>query len=85
MGYVAARQTMERDQQLNAIQKELEVARRIQLSIVPAEFPRSENFRVAARYVMASVAGAFYDFIVADDSRPDFSSRMYPATEFRRH
>ncbi len=70
LGYVAARQTMERDQQLNAIQKELEVARRIQLSILPAEFPRSENFRVAARYVpMTSVAGDFYDFIVADDKQ----------------
>jgi phosphoserine phosphatase RsbU/P len=67
LGYVAARQTMERDQQLNAIQKELEVARRIQLSILPAEFPGSEAFRVAARYVpMTSVAGDFYDFIVAD-------------------
>ena len=70
LGYVAARQTMERDQQLNAIQKELEVARRIQLSILPAEFPRSENFRVAARYLpMTSVAGDFYDFIVADDKQ----------------
>ena len=70
LGYVAARQTMERDQQLNAIQKELEVARRIQLSILPAEFPRSENFRVAARYIpMTAVAGDFYDFIVADDKQ----------------
>ncbi len=68
LGYIAARQTMERDQQLNAIHKELEVARRIQLSILPAEFPTSETFRVAARYVpMTSVAGDFYDFIVADD------------------
>jgi phosphoserine phosphatase RsbU/P len=70
LGYVAARQTMERDQQLNSIQKELEVARRIQLSILPAEFPYSDNFKVAARYVpMTSVAGDFYDFIVADDKR----------------
>ena len=43
LGYVAARQTMERDQQLNAIHKELEVARRIQLSILPAEFPSSRE------------------------------------------
>jgi phosphoserine phosphatase RsbU/P len=70
LGYVAARQTLERDQQLHDIQKELEVARRIQLSILPAEFPSSANFRVAARYVpMTSVAGDFYDFIVADDTR----------------
>jgi sigma-B regulation protein RsbU (phosphoserine phosphatase) len=68
LGYVAARQTLQRDQQLSEIQKELEVARRIQLSILPAGFPSSGSFRVAARYVpMTSVAGDFYDFIVADD------------------
>ena len=70
LGYVAARQTLERDQQLNDIQKELEVARRIQLSILPGEFPASAAFRVAARYVpMTSVAGDFYDFIVADEKQ----------------
>jgi sigma-B regulation protein RsbU (phosphoserine phosphatase) len=38
------------------------------LSILPGAFPDSSNFRVAARYVpMTSVAGDFYDFIVADD------------------
>ncbi len=67
LGYVAARQTLERDQQLSEIRKELEVAKRIQLSILPTGFPNSANFRVAARYVpMTSVAGDFYDFIVAD-------------------
>ena len=70
LGYVAARQTLLRDQQLSEIQKELEVAKRIQLSILPAAFPNSANFHVAARYVpMTSVAGDFYDFIVADDQR----------------
>ncbi len=70
LGYVAARQTLQRDRQLSEIQKELEVARRIQLSILPGEFPDSANFRVAARYVpMNSVAGDFYDFIVADDTQ----------------
>jgi len=70
LGYVAARQTLQRDQQLSEIQKELEVARQIQLSILPAGFPNSANFRVAARYVpMTSVAGDFYDFIVADDTQ----------------
>jgi sigma-B regulation protein RsbU (phosphoserine phosphatase) len=66
LGYVAAGRTLRRDQQLSEIQKELEVARRIQLSILPAEFPNSTHFRVAARYVpMSSVAGDFYDYIVA--------------------
>lgn len=68
LGYVDARRTLRRDQQLNEIQNELEVAGRIQLSILPAEFPNSTDFRVAARYVpMTSVAGDFYDYIVADD------------------
>lgn len=68
IGYVAARQTLERDAQLGAIQKELEVARRIQLSILPAGFPASTSFRVAARYApMTSVAGDFYDFLLGND------------------
>jgi len=70
LGYVAARQTLQRDLQLSEIQKELEVAKRIQLSILPGAFPNSANFRVAVRYVpMTSVAGDFYDFIVADDKQ----------------
>jgi sigma-B regulation protein RsbU (phosphoserine phosphatase) len=68
LGFVAARSTLRRDQQLKEIQNELEVARRIQLSILPSEFPFSMNFRLAARYVpMGSVAGDLYDYIIADD------------------
>ena len=68
LGFVAARSTLRRDQQLKEIQNELEVARRIQLSILPSEFPFSTNFRVAARYVpVSSVAGDLYDYIIADD------------------
>jgi sigma-B regulation protein RsbU (phosphoserine phosphatase) len=68
LGYVAARRTLRRDQQLQEIQNELEVARRIQLSILPTEFPTSTDFRVAARYVpVTSVAGDLYDYVIADD------------------
>jgi len=68
LGFVAARSTLRRDQQLKEIQNELEVACRIQLSILPSEFPVSMSFRVAARCVpMSSVAGDFYDYIIADD------------------
>jgi sigma-B regulation protein RsbU (phosphoserine phosphatase) len=70
LGYVAVRRTMQRDQQFNAIQKELEVAKRIQLSILPPEFPSSKHFTVAARYLpMTSVAGDFYDFLIAQDDK----------------
>jgi phosphoserine phosphatase RsbU/P len=68
LGYVAARRTLRRDHQLQEIQNELEIARRIQASILPTEFPAQTNFRIAARYVpMTSVAGDLYDYVVADD------------------
>jgi serine phosphatase RsbU (regulator of sigma subunit) len=57
-------------QQLQTIQKELETARQIQLSILPTEIPKIEGLDIAARYIpMTSVAGDFYDFIVVDDKR----------------
>ena len=66
LGYVAARRTMRREEQLNEIQQELSLARSIQLSLLPGEFPGSSAFHVAALYVpMTSVAGDFYDFVVA--------------------
>ena len=70
LGYVAARRTLQRDREYSEIQQELELARRIQLSILPAGFPESQSFRVAARYVpMTSVAGDLYDFLLGDDEQ----------------
>jgi phosphoserine phosphatase RsbU/P len=67
LGYVAAKRTLHRDQQFGEIQKELEIARRIQTSILPRAYPDSDHFTVAARYVpMTSVAGDFYDFLLTD-------------------
>lgn len=68
LGYVAARRTLDRDQQLHAIQQELDIARRIQMSILPAKSPNSDDFCVATRYrAMTSVAGDFYEFLSADN------------------
>jgi len=54
--------------QLLTIQKELETAREIQLSILPEEIPKIGGLDIAARYIpMTSVAGDFYDFIVVDE------------------
>jgi sigma-B regulation protein RsbU (phosphoserine phosphatase) len=54
--------------QLQTIQKELETARQIQMSILPTEIPKLEGLDIAARYIpMTSVAGDFYDFIVVDE------------------
>jgi sigma-B regulation protein RsbU (phosphoserine phosphatase) len=68
LGIVAGRRTLANEQQLSIIQKELGIAKRIQLSILPSSFPASASFRVAARYLpMTSVAGDFYDFLLTGD------------------
>lgn len=54
--------------QLADINRELEMARQIQLAILPSEIPRIKGLEIAARFLpMTSVAGDFYDFIVVDD------------------
>jgi sigma-B regulation protein RsbU (phosphoserine phosphatase) len=70
LGYVAAKRSLHRDQQFSDLQKELDIARRIQTSILPPAYPQSAHFHVAARYVpMTAVAGDFYDFLVADQTQ----------------
>lgn len=54
--------------QLLAINSELELAREVQLSILPQQIPQLQGLEIAARYLpMSSVAGDFYDFIVVDE------------------
>jgi phosphoserine phosphatase RsbU/P len=54
--------------QLLDINNELEMAREIQLSILPHEVPKIRGLEIAARYIpMSSVAGDFYDFIIVDE------------------
>jgi sigma-B regulation protein RsbU (phosphoserine phosphatase) len=54
--------------QLVAINSELELAREVQLSILPREIPQLQGLEIVARYLpMSSVAGDFYDFVVVDD------------------
>ena len=54
--------------QLLALNNELEMARQIQLSILPHSIPDLPHLPIAARFLpMTSVAGDFYDFIQIDD------------------
>jgi phosphoserine phosphatase RsbU/P len=54
--------------QLITINSELEMARQIQLAILPHETPKIRGLEIAARYIpMSSVAGDFYDFITVDE------------------
>jgi sigma-B regulation protein RsbU (phosphoserine phosphatase) len=55
-------------QQLEILNSEMEMARQIQLSILPHGTPKISGVEIAARYIpMTSVAGDFYDFILVDD------------------
>jgi serine phosphatase RsbU (regulator of sigma subunit) len=54
--------------QLLDINNELEMAREIQLAILPHEIPDIKGLEIASRYLpMNSVAGDFYDFIIVDE------------------
>jgi sigma-B regulation protein RsbU (phosphoserine phosphatase) len=67
MGYVAASQMFGNEERLLSINKELEIARRIQSGLLPDGNLRVPKLEIAAKYVPASsVAGDFYDFLVKD-------------------
>ena len=70
LGYLVAHRSFQREESLFAIQKELEIAQRIQSSILPREIPQLPGLDIAARYLpMSAVAGDFYDFLPAGNNR----------------
>lgn len=72
-GYVALRLVGDRERRLLAIENELAVARRLQLSILPRATPELSQARVAAAYEpMTEVAGDFYEFLPVDRDRCGF-------------
>jgi hypothetical protein len=70
LGYLSAYRIFANEERLLAIHKEMEIARRIQSSILPQTVPRIRGLEIAARYVpMSAVAGDFYDFLGVDEKR----------------
>jgi sigma-B regulation protein RsbU (phosphoserine phosphatase) len=70
LGYVAAYRTFANEEQLVAINKELNIARQIQSSTLPRSVPHLAGFDMAVRYApMSAVAGDFYDFLSVDPHR----------------
>lgn len=68
LGYLVAHRVSVQEENLRSIEKELEIARQIQTSILPREVPRLVQLEIAARYLpMSAVAGDFYDFLLLDD------------------
>ena len=70
------------------IDKELEYAKQIQLSALPANFPEDEDYGIFAQMIAAKeVGGDFYDFYQLDESRiaflaADVSGKGIPAAMF---
>lgn len=68
LGYVALGILFTNERRLLSIETELETARQIQSSILPARVPEIENLRIAASYhPMTAVAGDFYQFVQSDN------------------
>jgi phosphoserine phosphatase RsbU/P len=71
--YVALQMVFASERRLLAIDKELEIARRLQFSILPENIPEISNIRIAVAYQpMTAVAGDFYEFLVVDQHRAGF-------------
>jgi sigma-B regulation protein RsbU (phosphoserine phosphatase) len=68
LGYVALENLFTNERRLISIETELDTARQIQSSILPARVPELENLRIAASYrPMTAVAGDFYQFVRSDN------------------
>ena len=82
------REAMESRSQLVAIENELNVARRMQASILPTEFPKGDSFDVYANMQPArAVGGDFYDVLSLERGRigmaiADVSGKGVPAGLF---
>ncbi|HMF74475.1 MAG TPA: PP2C family protein-serine/threonine phosphatase, partial [Bryobacteraceae bacterium] len=70
LGSVLARRAFRDAERLVELDKELEIARHIQTSILPRQMPRGPHWDIAAQYLpMTAVAGDFYDFLTVDEQR----------------
>jgi phosphoserine phosphatase RsbU/P len=71
--YVALEMIVSNERRLLSIDRELEIARQLQFSILPAGVPEVPNLRIAASYLpMTAVAGDFYQFVPIDEHRIGF-------------
>jgi hypothetical protein len=70
LGFFVAERAIESERRLFSVSKELETARNIQQSILPAAMPSAAGLEIVASYMpMAEVAGDFYDFLDQGDGR----------------
>jgi serine phosphatase RsbU (regulator of sigma subunit) len=64
LGYAVVRSIFRAETEFASVQRELETARRIQLSLLPRPIPQHADLEIAVRFVpMTAVAGDIYDFV----------------------
>jgi phosphoserine phosphatase RsbU/P len=70
LGYVGVQSMFAGEHRLLSIEKELEIARELQFSILPTAIPDIQGIRIAVSYrPMTAVAGDFYEFVSAGGKR----------------
>jgi phosphoserine phosphatase RsbU/P len=70
LGYVGVQMVFSGERRLLSIEKELEVARQLQFSILPSAVPEIQGLQIAVCYQpMTAVAGDFYEFVSVDGKR----------------
>lgn len=73
IAYVALQLVLANERRLFSVERELAVARGIQMSILPGSVPELKDVRISAAYhPMTAVAGDFYEFIAVDPYRAGF-------------
>ncbi len=69
-GYVALQLAFTNERRLLAVENELDIARQMQLAILPSGVPHVRHLRMSAAYrPMTAVAGDFYEFVPIDEMR----------------
>jgi len=68
--YISLKKAAEEQKKFIAVKQELEIARNIQLSILPGTLPQMDGLSIKAKYEpMMEVGGDFYDFLQIDEHR----------------
>jgi phosphoserine phosphatase RsbU/P len=70
LGYAVVGSVFSQEAELVAVNRELDMARQIQIALLPREPPQLRHVELAVRYLpMAAVAGDLYDFAVLGPER----------------
>ncbi len=68
--YISLKRAVSEENKFIAVKQELEIAKKIQLAILPHTLPEITGLSIAARYEpMMEIGGDFYDFLKLDNKR----------------